>query len=210
MLRSGDSHSTSTRTPRRAPLQARARVTVEAILDASTQLFAKRGLAATTTNAIAERAGVSIGTLYQYFADKRAIIAALEERHLADAEVALSRALAELAGLPAERWCRELVRVVVQGNAAHDDEAMLYYDPNPGSRPAVSALIDALTPPTGDALRGFGVPGAGCALRARLVLTTVIANVHEVVMRRAAGPGRNAAERELAQALSTLIAAWAR
>ena len=68
---------------RRRPRQARSRATWEAILEAASQILERRGPAALNTNAIAERAGVSIGTLYQYFADKRAILVAAAQRELA-------------------------------------------------------------------------------------------------------------------------------
>lgn len=65
--------------PRKAPRQARARATVEAILEAAAQLFVEEGVK-TSTNRIAQRAGVSIGSLYQYFPNKEAILVALGER----------------------------------------------------------------------------------------------------------------------------------
>jgi AcrR family transcriptional regulator len=70
---------------RRTPRQSRAEETVAAILEAAAQILEKGGLAAFTTNAVAERAGVSIGTLYQYFADKNALLRALGEREMAAA-----------------------------------------------------------------------------------------------------------------------------
>lgn len=62
---------------RRTPRQARSSETVSAILEAAAQVLEAGGLAAFTTNAVAERAGVSIGTLYQYFSDKNALLMAL-------------------------------------------------------------------------------------------------------------------------------------
>ncbi len=67
---------------RKRPSQARSQVTVEAILDAAAQVFEARGYAAGTTNRIAARAGVSIGSLYEYFPNKDAIVVALAEREL--------------------------------------------------------------------------------------------------------------------------------
>lgn len=65
---------------RRPPQQKRSREMVERLLDATAATLAERGLDNTTTNHIAERAGVSIGSLYQYFPDKQALIEALLER----------------------------------------------------------------------------------------------------------------------------------
>lgn len=68
--------------PLKEPKQARSRETYEAILGAAAQVFERRGYASATTNRIAERAGVSIGSLYQYFPNKNAILVALTERHV--------------------------------------------------------------------------------------------------------------------------------
>lgn len=67
--------------PRKMPIQARSRRMVEAILDAAADVLTERGHAATSTNLVAERAGVSVGSLYQYFPNKAALIAALHARH---------------------------------------------------------------------------------------------------------------------------------
>ena len=69
-------------TPRKRPRQQRSQATWAAILDAATQLFQRLGYAGTTTNRVAELAGVSIGSLYQYFPDKDALLLALAERHI--------------------------------------------------------------------------------------------------------------------------------
>lgn len=64
---------------RRLPRQARSRELVDRLLTAAGELFAERGYADTTTNAVAERAGVSVGSLYQFFANKDEILGALQE-----------------------------------------------------------------------------------------------------------------------------------
>ncbi len=66
----------------RKPQQARAREKVELILEAAIRLLEKGGVSALTTNAIAETAGVSIGTLYQYFSNKEAILDGLADREI--------------------------------------------------------------------------------------------------------------------------------
>ena len=67
--------------PRKLPRQARSRALVDAILDASAHILAEHGREALNTNLVAEKAGVSIGSLYQYFPNRDAIIAAVAERH---------------------------------------------------------------------------------------------------------------------------------
>jgi len=83
--------------PRKQPRQQRAQRTVEAIVEAAAQVFERDGYARATTDRIAERAGVSIGSLYQYFPGKDALLVALAERH-ADAGVRRVRALLSAAG----------------------------------------------------------------------------------------------------------------
>lgn len=72
--------------PRKPPVQKRSRATVNDILSAAAQVFETFGYAAGTTNRIAKRTGVAIGTLYQYFPSKEAIAVALLERHVSDTD----------------------------------------------------------------------------------------------------------------------------
>ena len=72
--------------PRKKPLQERALRTVEALLEATAQLLVESGYEKTSTNRIAKRAGVSIGSLYQYFPNKEALMSSVVER-LVDAEI---------------------------------------------------------------------------------------------------------------------------
>jgi AcrR family transcriptional regulator len=67
---------------RRRPRQSRSRATWDAILEAAAQVLERDGPAGFTTASVAERAGVSIGTLYQYFPDKQAILLAAAEREV--------------------------------------------------------------------------------------------------------------------------------
>lgn len=82
------------RAGRRTPRQRRSRATVDAVLDAADALVAERGVAAASTTAVAERAGVAVGTLYQYFDDADAVVAALVERHAGRFADDLRRSLA--------------------------------------------------------------------------------------------------------------------
>ena len=69
-------------TPRKRPTQERAQFTVDAILEATTYILVRSGWRGLTTNSIAERAGVNIASLYQYFPNKEAIVAELRHRHV--------------------------------------------------------------------------------------------------------------------------------
>lgn len=91
---------------RKSPAQSRSRATVEAILDAAAHILVTQGFAAASTNRIAEKAGVSIGSLYQYFPNKGALIAALRRRH---AE-AMRSTILQLAGPAASAALPDAVR----------------------------------------------------------------------------------------------------
>ena len=84
--------------PRKTPRQTRSAVTVEAIHAATIQVLLTAGAVRLTTTRVAERAGVSVGTMYQYYPNKRALLFAIVERHLLAVERAFLEAAARLAG----------------------------------------------------------------------------------------------------------------
>jgi AcrR family transcriptional regulator len=120
---------------RRSPRQARAEATVEAIFDATFQLLEAGGLENLTTNHIAQRAGVSIGTLYQYFAGKSEILAAMAQRR---AEAARVRIAETLIAAPEVGSVRPIVQAL-----------MATFEGSPETR---KALLDALFDRGGDAV----------------------------------------------------------
>jgi AcrR family transcriptional regulator len=75
---------TKTATPRKQPTQARSKQTVAAIVQATAQVLMSDGYDRTTTNLVAEKAGVSIGSLYEYFPNKEALVAALASAHVGE------------------------------------------------------------------------------------------------------------------------------
>ncbi|SFW87748.1 TetR/AcrR family transcriptional regulator [Amycolatopsis australiensis] len=102
--------------PRKQPRQVRAELTRQRILTAAAHVFAEHGYAAGTTNRIAERAGISIGSLYQYFPNKDAILAELLTRHLDDGTANTERIQrAELPG-PIEDILRVFVRGAIESH----------------------------------------------------------------------------------------------
>jgi AcrR family transcriptional regulator len=103
--------------PRREPRQERSKQTVEAVLEAVRVVARREGVGAVTTNRIAEAAGVSIGTLYQYFPDKHAIFNALHQRHVEQVRAVIERALAAHGASVAE-FCRVLVEGLSDLHAA--------------------------------------------------------------------------------------------
>ena len=103
------------RSPRKTPRQFRSQATVEAILGAATRIFLHRGFSRATTNAIAELAGVSVGSLYQYFPNKTALLGALKERHIVECMTKLTATCRRSEGLP----FADAVRAVIAENARH-------------------------------------------------------------------------------------------
>ncbi|WP_312808700.1 TetR/AcrR family transcriptional regulator [Agrobacterium cavarae] len=102
---------------RKEPKQARSRVTVEAIVEAGARILAEEGWAGFTTNRIAEVAGVSIGSLYQYFPDKLALVDAIRHRHLSDSMEVMRRVRAD--GISPEQFATQLVAAVVAIHSIH-------------------------------------------------------------------------------------------
>jgi AcrR family transcriptional regulator len=98
---------------RRSPLQERARQTVEAIFEASARILEQDGLEAANTNSIAERAGISIGTLYQYFPNKDAIFIAMARRELERDREVMQRAVAESTDSSAYGLARATVHALI-------------------------------------------------------------------------------------------------
>lgn len=94
---------------RKKPRQERSREMVEALVEATAETIAERGLADTTTNHIATRAGVSVGSLYQYFDGKNALIDALMERQQAE----LTRAIGAQFGAMLDADLRSVTRAAL-------------------------------------------------------------------------------------------------
>jgi len=96
---------------RNAPKQERSRETVNAILEAAVRIFEREGTEAATTTRVAEVAGVSVGTLYQYFENREAIIDALQDREFERATEFMQDVLSG----DATRGPREVARAVIEG-----------------------------------------------------------------------------------------------
>jgi AcrR family transcriptional regulator len=104
-------------TPRKRPRQARSRATVDSVLEATARVLVKRGFDGLTTNLVADEAGVSIGSLYQYFPNKAALVGALIEKHV---DAMQSLALAELtrvAQLPMRLAIRSVIETMIRAHA---------------------------------------------------------------------------------------------
>ena len=119
--------------PRKIPVQERSRITVEAIYQAATQVFSKEGYEGTTTDLIAERAGISVGTLYQYFPGKDAILSGLFEQHIHGIRIAAENILDEVRqrGCIAPEMTQGIIRMLLEYNL-HDHAQHMHFIGNVG------------------------------------------------------------------------------
>ena len=109
--------STAVRTnPRKNASQERSRLTVDALLEATARILVREGFDKASTNRIAEVAGVSVGSLYQYFPSKEALVAALIDRHNRQVMQAIQGELAEALKLSMEEAVRRLVSIAVKAH----------------------------------------------------------------------------------------------
>ena len=105
--------------PRKHASQERSRATVDALIEATARILVKEGFDSASTNRIAELAGVSVGSLYQYFPGKEALVAAVIERHNQDLMRVVRGSLAEAAELPLKQAVRKIVLAAVKAHG-HD------------------------------------------------------------------------------------------
>ena len=136
-------------TLRREPQQSRGQRRIEMILDAAEDLFAEVGYDGATTNAIASRAQTSIGSLYQFFPNKEAIVQGLADRYLAQLRDVHATAFSpEALQLPLHAWTAQIVDLLFALDEANPGFKAIFCDLPPLS-PAVQA-VDALYRPIVD------------------------------------------------------------
>ncbi|MFC4308798.1 TetR/AcrR family transcriptional regulator [Steroidobacter flavus] len=102
--------------PRKEAAQERSRATVDALIAATARILVREGFDKASTNRIAAVAGVSVGSLYQYFPSKEALVAAVIERHQQDTLRIVRAELAQAANQPIERGVRTLVAMAVKAH----------------------------------------------------------------------------------------------
>ncbi|CAB3800064.1 TetR/AcrR family transcriptional regulator [Pararobbsia alpina] len=113
--------------PRKLPRQARSQATVDAIFDATIQVLLAEGLQRLTTIRVAERAGVSVGTLYQYYPHKQALLFAVLERHLVRLGDRMEQAAVSVHHQPLAIMVPAVVDAFVQAKTERIDEARALY-----------------------------------------------------------------------------------
>jgi AcrR family transcriptional regulator len=102
--------------PRKHASQERSRATVDALIEATARILVREGFDAASTNRIAEEAGVSVGSLYQYYPSKEALIAAVIDRHNQQLMQIVRGAVAEVGSQPVEKAVRRLVAVAIEAH----------------------------------------------------------------------------------------------
>jgi AcrR family transcriptional regulator len=172
--------------PRKAPRQQRAVETRARILEAAAVVFTEHGYSAGTTNRIAERAGMSVGSLYQYFPNKDAILVELVEAHIAEGAEVLAPILerAQAGELTIEQLVGEVVHafVVLHVRERRLHQVLWEESPRPPSvLQDLHALEDLSFDLVEQILRQAERPPADPELAARIAVTTVESLVHRLV-----------------------------
>ncbi|HEY9313646.1 TetR/AcrR family transcriptional regulator [Williamsia sp.] len=167
---------------------------VDTILESATRVFDDEGITG-TTNRIAELAGISIGSLYQYFPNKESILAQLALQHLRTSEAALIELLDRFdAGCPSrEAMAAEIVETVVELNGHHPraHAAMREHAPRTKELTAeYTAFTEVVVHRIIPHLIRTGTPPSDAPLRARLLIASVDGQVHQLI-----GDTSTAAER---------------
>ena len=172
--------------PRKMPSQERSRATIDAILDATARVLQREGFDRASTNRVAEAAGVSIGSLYQYFPSKEALVAALAERHMQQMFARLSSEMARVSALPLEQAVRALVGMMLDAHAVDPKlhRVLIEQVPRIGRLERVHEVEARMTELTSAYLRAHhaSLRVRDLELAAFVVVTTVEALTHQATL----------------------------
>jgi AcrR family transcriptional regulator len=178
--------------PRKTPVQDRSVETRARILDAAARVFSGHGYAAGTTNRIAAEAGLSVGSLYQYFPNKDSILIELVRRHLDEGFRAVTERLAEVDADRAGSTLRLIEAAVDATIGNHVDDPGLHQvlfeeSPRPPELLAELHALETLAIDQAAAVLAADpdVRVADPVMAARVVVTTIESVVHRVVATRA-------------------------
>lgn len=116
---------------RKEPRQARSRATVETIIEAGARILSDEGWAGFTTNKVADLAGVSIGSLYQYFPDKLSLVDAIRRRHLDDCLAVMQKSRPK--GLSPMQFVTNLVHAMIAAHSIYPGLHRVLLDDAPSS-----------------------------------------------------------------------------
>ena len=113
--------------PRKTPIQARSTVTVEAISEATVQVLLRHGAERLTTTRVAERAGVSVGTLYQYYPNKQSLLFAVLEHHMNNVATRVEAVCESACYRPLGEMIKEMVEAFVNAKMERADISVALY-----------------------------------------------------------------------------------
>jgi AcrR family transcriptional regulator len=183
---------------------------VQAILEAAAQVFQRHGYAAGTTNRIAERAGVSIGTLYQYFPNKDAILVALVHRHIAESTAALQPHLQRLSsGAHFDDVLPDIVNSMVAMHAVAPGLHRVLFEETqlpPTLRTELEELEDRLAELVAQALATDPSTAPNDPhLTARIVISAIEGLTHRLVLRPPPGATPGAIVHEITELVRAYI-----
>ena len=116
-----------TERPRKAPIQARSVATVEAVHEAALQVLAAEGIAKLNTTRVAERAGVSVGSLYQYYPNKRSLLIAVLDGHLFRVGAIIEQTCLAMRGRPLVEMARVVATVFIDAKLQRPDASKALY-----------------------------------------------------------------------------------
>jgi AcrR family transcriptional regulator len=181
---------------RKSPSQERSRRTVEKILDAAARIFHEQGYAGATTNDVADEAGVSVGSLYQYFPNKDALLVALTRRHIESTTAGLAYLLGQTSVASGfDTILRQVVDFLVKQHDL-DDLHLLVMHQAPRTI-EVSVELERAKSQLVDLAEQLLVSRINDPqyrlLVARMVVATIDAGVHDVILRQPRGKARMAA-----------------
>jgi AcrR family transcriptional regulator len=172
--------------PRKLPRQDRSRGTVDAIVQAAAYILVRDGYAKLTTNRIAERAGVNIASLYQFFPNKEAILAELQRRHVAEQREAMRETLEAHGGHDLETTVRALVSIGTAAHAVAPQVHAALTQALPVRRSRASDETDPVMREAARSLVGALPSGADRALTLWIVETVSHAVIHTAALERPA------------------------
>ncbi len=193
---------------RRRPVQKRAQITVEAMLDAAIKLLKRAGSTSLTTNRIAETAGVSIGSVYQYFPDKQAIYRALHDRHIAQVDSVMRRRLLECADATLEELIGSMIDGMIEAHEADPELSILLQSQVPHrsgntvdfSIRNLTLFRDALAPHRKEFGRKIDLN-----LQTFVVIKMIDSLGHGIVLQRPSGSSLSRARAEVIQAVAAYL-----
>ncbi len=174
--------------PRKTASQKRSRLTVDALVEATARVLTKEGYDRASTNKIAAMAGVSIGSLYQYFPSKEALVAAVIERHTQELSRVVRDTFLKVASRPIDIAVRELITAAIEAHRVDPRLHRVLDEQIP--RTGQLDNIDAVVRNACALFRGYleahrsEIDIADLDLAAFILVTTVEALTHAAVLHR--------------------------